>query len=924
MIRFIWSQLRGRGGRSVALLAGVLVATTGFTVLTGATATSRLQVTGTLDANARGAYDILVRPKGAQSPIETQQSLVRPDSLSGTYGGITLDQVQRISGLAGVDVAAPIAMAGSVNLEVYNWFDITSLVDFSLDEQVIRVDPTFNSDRGLSHATAKPSYVYLTKHPLTWVDFSQSTGSHTRFRDGEYLNNDVLCGGMVAALDLSTPEHRPLCEDFFTGGLGPDTEAAEVTIIGLNPDHTFSSNSAAGESRTKTLEAGVRSNLPMTVAAIDPAAEAKLFGLDHAVTLGRYLNLSDKTGDKAHDNGAVQTVPVLASSHSYFDATTEVSFARLAPGTSVLGVGQPALASTLDKAAVAAQLGRQHVNAEQYLQKRLTDSVNNPAQGVMFGNLVQVGAPEYQRRGDGGLVARAVPNNAFAYDRDNIGGYTYPWLTDDVSFRTLSPIAPTAPESVYASRVVGMYDPAKVTGFDALNQMALETYRPPGVTGGDDRSRQLLGNQPLLPDSNAAGYLATPPLMLTTLDALPHLTRRSEQAPVSAVRVRVKDVTGFSKASRERVRLVAEQVATETGLDVDIVYGSSMAPQAVELPVGKFGRPALTLTEGWSKKGVAAAIVSAVDRKSAVLFLLVLIVCALFLLNAVTAAVRDRRAELAVLSCLGWPGRRIGFAILAEVLAIGAVAGVLALAVAAPLGWLFHVRLSWWHALLALPIALGLTLLSGLVPAIRAARAHPAGALRPPVTRRRRPRSPRTVLGLAWANLARVPGRTLLGATALAIGIAALTLVAAITFAFRGAVVGTLLGDAVAMRVRGVDTVAVAATVLLGAFAVADVLYLNIRERADELASLRAAGWTDGALGRLVTYEGLVIGVIGALVGAGVGLGGAALMVGAAPAELIVTGGATALAGVAVAGLSALVPAALLRRMPIARLLAEE
>ena len=86
----------------------------------------------------------------------------------------------------------------------------------------------------------------------------------------------------------------------------------------------------------------------------------------------------------------------------------------------------------------------------------------------------------------------------------------------------------------------------------------------------------------------------------------------------------------------------------------------------------------------------------------------------------------------------------------------------------------------------------------------------------------------------------------------------------AITGSFHGAVVGTLLGDAVTLQVRGVDYFAVAATIALGGLATADVLYLNVRERAGEFAALRAIGWTEGALDRLVSWEGLVIGVTGA------------------------------------------------------------
>ena len=67
MARLIVAQLHRRVGRATALLLGVLLATTGFAVLTGSTATSQLTVAGTVNEHSRGAYDILVRPKGART-----------------------------------------------------------------------------------------------------------------------------------------------------------------------------------------------------------------------------------------------------------------------------------------------------------------------------------------------------------------------------------------------------------------------------------------------------------------------------------------------------------------------------------------------------------------------------------------------------------------------------------------------------------------------------------------------------------------------------------------------------------------------------------------------------------------------------------------------------------------------------------------
>jgi putative ABC transport system permease protein len=87
VLRMVIADLRHRIGRATALFVGVLVAATGFTVLTGATETSRLRVAGEVAAHASGAYEILVRPKGARTELEQQRGLVRPNFLAGQYGG---------------------------------------------------------------------------------------------------------------------------------------------------------------------------------------------------------------------------------------------------------------------------------------------------------------------------------------------------------------------------------------------------------------------------------------------------------------------------------------------------------------------------------------------------------------------------------------------------------------------------------------------------------------------------------------------------------------------------------------------------------------------------------------------------------------------------------------------------------------------
>jgi putative ABC transport system permease protein len=102
------------------------------------------------------------------------------------------------------------------------------------------------------------------------------------------------------------------------------------------------------------------------------------------------------------------------------------------------------------------------------------------------------------------------------------------------------------------------------------------------------------------------------------------------------------------------------------------------------------------------------------------------------------------------------------------------------------------------------------------------------------------------------------------------------------------------------------------------------VVFLNIRERAAELATIRSFGWRESSLTRLVVTEGAMIGVAGSVVGAVLGLAAAGEFAGQLPPQLFAAAAAAAGVGVLVTAGAALLPAQLLRRLPTAHLLAEE
>jgi putative ABC transport system permease protein len=950
MLHMAAAQWRVRARRSLALLSMIAVAVAGFTLLTAAAVTSRLDAVGTVTANYRPVYDILVRPKDAVLPLEQQRNLVQSGQLAGMRGGITLEQWHDIQSMGDVSVAAPVAVVGYVMRTVPIKVELAGDLDPTLQRQLLRVQPTWVTDSGLSRIPDGPGYLYATQNriyekPMSeWANGEIPPPPQEIDADGRRLS---ICPGVpiTGENDLIDPT---------------DVQGrSSMTCVG-----GAGSTDWAGKRRPPTVM--LAWTVPFLMAAVDPAAEAQLAGLDTAVTSGRYFTPAEAPVDHrlAGMPYPYSSLPILIADRPQVDATLELDVERMDAGSADL-VRRPAP----DDRALRAELARRpgtslakrtitidgpYRDMVYRLQHPSAGSVEDAAVSntLWFDSFWTVGPAETVPDGDG-LRAEKLPQNLKIWGAgadDSVAGSPVPMEFADTGVRggvarhdndtrehTTRNGDIAMPDVTLDA--VGTFDPAKVSLGSALSAVPMDTYYNPGAEGADEASRAALGGRRLEPNANVTGLLSQPPLMLTTMAAVSKIfgpdgyTTKPDypeyqlngDAPISVVRVRLAGEVGMDALSRERVRLVAQEIAEKTGLQVDITLGSSPTPVTVHNPAGKFGRPELALGEPWVKKGVAAVLVRAADRKSVLLSALVLAVCGLAVLNANRAAVRARRTELGILSCVGWTRRQIIALLFTEIAGIGLAAGIAGTLLAVPLTFVFDLEVGWAHALLAIPAAVVLALAAGAWPAWRAARADPAAVLRPAVsTTAGRGRAPRRVATLALANLARTPGRTLLGAASLMIGVAALTMLLAITFAFRGAVTGTLLGEAISLQARPVDYLAVAVTIVLGIVSVADVLYLNISERAGELALFTAVGWTDAILNRLVVTEAIGMGVLGGALGAGLGLAGAAVFAGGVTAPLLWCAGAALAVGVAVSAAAVIVPIALLRRLPTAQLLAQE
>lgn len=91
-----------------------------------------------------------------------------------------------------------------------------------------------------------------------------------------------------------------------------------------------------------------------------------------------------------------------------------------------------------------------------------------------------------------------------------------------------------------------------------------------------------------------------------------------------------------------------------------------------------------------------------------------------------------------------------------------------------------------------------------------------------------------------------------------------------------------------------------------------------------ELAILRATGWSDARITQLILSQGAGIGVLGGLAGAAAGVMGFVAFAHTLPLGLLGIAALCASLAVLLATAVAWLPAVLIRRQPVARLLAEE
>jgi putative ABC transport system permease protein len=860
--------------RTSTLVAGIAATAAAFTILCMNASALTVQVRGQLPAaSPPRAYDILVRVPSRVAHQAGADSLARPNDLAELSGGITLAQYDTIRALPGVQVAAPMTMVGYVPLTVIIPVAVPASA-LTSTPALFTVTARQRSDAGLSSVTEQnvgSTYVTTSPLALSTVDAGPEGGEVEAAPDGGLT---LVCPSasptplpQVFSVDA---QRRTTCWSTSTGADPADWSGRPPATISVPFAWTFL--------------------LPLV--AVDPAAEAALLRLNRAVTQGSYLPTNGVTSSGP--------VPVIMASSIDDDAQDSLTLSRLPISAAIhyaSGLTADQINALLDATNGQPIGGTDTVTAAQAYRELLSFLPGSHAATVSA--YWTPGPAHYAVGADGELIPQPVPADpaVWAAPYALTGEDAATIDTADVGFRALTPhvavtftssaAAAGRPFSGAALHVVGVFDPAQV----ASSAATPSPYLGEQLSGGDAASRRLLGSGTLAPDGNPAGYpspgatLVMPLQDIGAFTAAGRYTHTDARAPIGSIRVRVAGVTGDDALSQARVRMVAQEIVRATGLNVDVTLAASAATRTIDLAAGRDGRPALQLSEIWYRSDTRTTVSSAVDPRSVGLSTGVLLIGSVFVVSGSSAALRRRRRELSTLRALGWRRRRLAWQLVRVFALISATAGMLAVLIAYAVEAALSRDAATGWPLLSLPAAVVMTVVAAWWQARRIS-AEPVSATELAGTAAGLRARPPGVIRHAVRTMFRVVRRNASGALVITVACAALGLELAVRWVFGGVVVGSWLGAPFSWQDDPVDLAAVLTVVALATVTMTDISWLSA-ERAVELRTLRAIGWSARGVARLAVSEAALLGVAGGLAGSVLDVAGILAVVHRLPAGLL-------------------------------------
>ncbi|MFL5694252.1 MAG: FtsX-like permease family protein [Ktedonobacteraceae bacterium] len=914
MWQLLFSTLRRQRGNTLLAGGGFFLAACTLILLTATTQGTVIRANQIISQNWRPTYDLEVLPAQAQIP---QGKYLPADFIAGNGGGISMQQYKQIQQLAGIEIAAPVAYLGYVQIP-------SPIMGFSPDRLP---DGYYQADWTLTASNGKQTFVER----------------HESF---------------IYHVTASCPDSiSPTQEDTL----------AKEHIIQAHSNCGF--NGGGAPQTFQSIDTG-----PFLLTAIDPTAENQLVHLDQHITNGRMFTNQDTLQKDPNFNGSnisYYKVPLLLQQQLQGQTNLHITFKRLTTQAidpqQVLNRGGisylthlPGQQTVLSQDAPTIQNSLINVSRQGYVPALYWDGHSWQSIYALGGStnmsfLYQPSGLTYQPtkapNGQSGAAYTLIPSGI----QHAPGGSKAVQLTPElapstqqgpeVAFRNLTPLhvsetkQPPYTSAYYETQFVGQFTNTSISSqfSNPLNWLPETTYASQPVQMRYDTQGRPVPSTPIYPTTNPAGFTLQPPVALTTLAAAQRLLGDKS---ISVIRVRVAGVSSANEASWNKIAQVAQQIRQTTGLRVLVTLGSSPQPTLVYVPglaLGQTGSTQPIAPLGWVQDSwiyIGAAVVYLAQLGSTrVLFLgAILLVCLGYLIVTFSALATTQRKEFAVLSALGWrPWQPIRL-FLAQALVLAFSGGVVGIIVALLIATLFGATPILLIVIWTLPTILLLGLISVLSPLWNIWHIRPAEALRAGSTvtqrgglRLRLSSLLPPLIALSLSNLTRLRLRAVIAIGSIFFSALLLTVLFSGLLAFRQSLQGTLLGNYVLLQTQIPQIAGAVFAVILTFLSVADLFLLQVRERQQEIGLLRAVGWRPVFVQRMFIQEGLLLALCGALPGNLVAL--FILMVqhvtqGATPAPLIALG---SLLGMLIIGALATLPAIrMAERMQVIEILRAE
>ncbi|MDX1258968.1 ABC transporter permease [Exiguobacterium sp. K1] len=612
------------------------------------------------------------------------------------------------------------------------------------------------------------------------------------------------------------------------------------------------------------------------LAGIDPKAEAQLIGLDQATfadTYSRYFTKDDRPS--VVDEVGTVAIPVLLNEREYVDASRIYTYEKLdvpllndSMNETIQDVTERGGKKYLETLPVTSDKAKKYTVTTQQIQKKLVQDILSHAPAV-----TDVSQSNWMALKPSPITYQPIKSP-----------YASRWpFTYQVEPKKVNPDSLLFKRTMYREArefgsssadwkrlrldYIGVFNPKKLNvSKDPLTELPMETYFPAKAQWVMNAKEQPVNPvRDVKPSNDSYDFLTKPPSMLTTLEAAFQI--RGKKA-ISVIRVNVKGVDAMNEQSEAKLQAVAQEIEDKTGLITDVTLGSSPQPALTYLP-GLEKQAALGwVQQPWIKLGSSISIFQEAKVGMSGVIASVIAVALVYVFSSNIILLYARKKEFAILLSLGWRPSQLSKMLYLEATLLGTLVALIAWSILGTF-WLttdhpIALTRILWIGLAGLFIYWGGT----LVPMALIRRIQPYDSMRSgEVSKGRRFVRSQSVFGMSLNQLVTYWQRTLLSIVAIALPTSLFIFFLFVTFRLKGVLYASWLGEFVALEVGTMHYIAMAVALLIAILTTTEILWQNVNERKSQLAVLKATGWQDRMIRRLVLLEGLLTGLFAGIAG---------------------------------------------------------